>query len=291
MIQLVQAKSILTKYKEADSWFGIKYSMNIYRGCQHQCIYCDTRSQCYQLVNFNDNVIIKENSIRLLEKELSKLKEINTIGTGSMNDPYTPIEKKYQLTRQALKTISSFNFPIHVITKSDMVLRDIDLLLDIGKVYSAVTITITTINDELSKKIEPFAPVSSQRFEAINQLSSSGVYVGIALMPTLPFITDSPENILAIVEQAKKVGAQYIIASFGMTLRDKQRDYYFKKIQHLFPEEYSKYKKYYKGEYIFHSPNNNSLYEMFNKSCSNNSIPTKMKHYTPNLKQLNMFFK
>jgi DNA repair photolyase len=289
MIKFIRAKSILTKYKEADSWFGIKYSMNLYRGCQHQCIYCDARSECYQIENFNDSIIIKENSINLLKKELSKLKEINTIGTGAMNDPYTPIEKKYQLTRQALETISLFNFPVHVITKSDMVLRDTDLLLDIGRTYSAVTVSITTIDDKLSKKIEPHAPVSSQRFEAINQLSNSGIYVGVALMPTLPFITDSPENILAIVEKAKKVGAQYIIASFGMTLRDKQKGYYFKKIQQLFSEEYSKYKKYYKGEYDFRSSNSNLLYELFKKSCSDNFIPTKMKLYTPSFKQLNMF--
>jgi DNA repair photolyase len=289
MIKFIQAKSILTKYKQADSWFGIKYSMNTYRGCQHQCIYCDARSECYQIKNFNNSIIIKENSIKLLKKELSKLKEINTIGTGAMNDPYTQIEKKYQLTKQSLEVISSFNFPVHVITKSDMVLKDIDLLLDIGKVYSAVTISITTADDELSKKIEPFAPVSSQRFETIRQLSNSGVYVGVALMPVLPFITDSPENILAIIEKAKKVDAQYIIASFGMTLRDKQRDYYFQKLQQLFSEKYNKYKKYYKGEYDFRSSNSNLLYELFKKSCSDNSIPTKMKHYTPSLKQIDMF--
>jgi len=289
MIQFIQAKSILTKYKQADFWFGIKYSMNVYRGCQHQCIYCDARSQCYQLENFNDSVIIKENCIRLLKKELSKLKEINTIGTGAMNDPYTPIDKKYQLTRQALETIASFNFPVHVITKSDVVLRDIDLLLDIGKVYSAVTISITTIDDKLSKKIEPFAPVSSKRFEIISQLVNHGLYVGVALMPTLPFITDFQENILAIIERSKKVGAQYIIASFGMTLRDKQRSYYFKKLQQLFPEEYSKYKKYYKGEYDFRSPNSKLLYELFNKSCSDNFMPTKMRHYIPVSKQTDIF--
>ena len=288
MIKFTKAKSILTKYKTADSWFCIKYSMNLYRGCQHQCIYCDSRSECYRIDNLED-IIIKENGIELLKKEISKLKEINTIGTGSMNDPYMPVEKEYLMTRKALEVIASFGYPVHVITKSDLVLRDIDLLKEIGKVYSTVTITITTTNDILSKKIEPGAPKSSARFDALKKLRESGIQAGIALMPLLPFITDTEENILSIVEEAKKCGAEYILPAFGVTLRDRQRDYYFAKLEHSFPETMVKYREHYKGEYGFDSLDGKRLHRVFNKRCVDLKISTKITPFEPKQKQISFF--
>ncbi|MEA3446132.1 MAG: radical SAM protein [Bacteroidota bacterium] len=189
MIKNITAKGILSALKNGpDPWFGISYNMNLYRGCQHQCIYCDSRSECYQIENFAD-ILIKENAIELLAKALRNKRKKGTIGTGSMNDPYMPIEEKTYLTQQALKTIRHFRFPVHILTKSDLVLRDADIIKEISRVYAAVSFTITTADDNLSRITEPGAPESSKRFTAIKELSAKGIYTGIMLMPVLPFIS------------------------------------------------------------------------------------------------------
>ncbi|HBN05534.1 MAG TPA: radical SAM protein, partial [Bacteroidales bacterium] len=170
-IKYIQAKSILSKLSHTDLWFGISYNMNLYRGCQHGCIYCDTRSECYG-INDISQIRIKENAIELLQKELSsKRMQKATIGTGSMNDPYMPIEKEIRLTRKALELINKYKYPVHIITKSNLVERDVDLLEEISKTYSAVSFTITTFDDKLSNIIEPFAPSTSLRFKAIETLA------------------------------------------------------------------------------------------------------------------------
>src|SRR5512136_90012 len=167
MIHEVTARTLLSSARQPDPWFGLKYTMNLYRGCQHQCIYCDSRSECYQIENFNQDVLVKVNAIELLRKELAGKRVVGTIGTGSMNDPYMPLEAEKQLTRRALETIEEFLFPIHVITKSDLVLRDLDLLKQISQIYAAVTFTITTSDDDLAKKLEPGAPSPSRRLAAM----------------------------------------------------------------------------------------------------------------------------
>src|SRR5512136_395368 len=186
----IQAKVLLSSSKHPDPWFGIRYTMNLYRGCQHQCIYCDSRSECYQIEEFSD-ILVKANAIEVLRKELAHKRIKGTIGTGSMNDPYMPLEAERRLTRQALEVIAEFRFPVHVITKSDLVLRDMDLLKEISRVYAAVTFTITTYDDGLSKMLEPGAPVSSRRLAAMQTLSAAGILTGVALMPVLPFIEDT----------------------------------------------------------------------------------------------------
>jgi DNA repair photolyase len=278
MQHYIQAKTILSKYKQADSWFHIRYAMNLYRGCQHQCIYCDSRSECYRIANFED-ILIKENAIGLLRNELKRIKEKDTIGTGSMNDPYMPIEKDIQLTRQALEVIYEFRYPVHVITKSDMVLRDIEILKKIGRVYATVSITITTADDALSVKLEPGAPVSSKRFEAVKQLNEKGIRAGILLMPVLPFITDTEENIRMIVEKAKEAKAAYLLPAFGMTLRDKQRDYFFDKLQQYDPKILALYQKYYRGQYSFQSPIQSKLSSLFSQLCKQYDIKTEIPAY------------
>jgi DNA repair photolyase len=165
----IEARQILSPVKQPDSWFGLKYSMNLYRGCQHRCIYCDSRSQCYGIDRFDEDVLVKTNAIDLLKDELSRKRKKGTIGTGSMNDPYMPVEKHEKLTQRALQTIAQFRFPVHVLTKSDLVLRDIDLLQQISQVYTAVSFTITTADDDLGKQVEPGAPKPSARLKAIEQ--------------------------------------------------------------------------------------------------------------------------
>jgi len=170
MIKEINAKVILNPVKQPDDWFGLKYNMNLYRGCQHQCIYCDSRSECYQIENFSD-VLVKVNAIDLLRDELSRKRVKGTIGTGSMNDPYMPLEAKRNLTGQALQVIAEYHFPVHIVTKSDLVLKDLDTLHEINRVYAAVSFTITTTDDQLGKKLEPGAPRVSERLAAMKILT------------------------------------------------------------------------------------------------------------------------
>lgn len=190
-MRYIETKSILSKLREQDTWFGITYNMNLYRGCQHGCIYCDTRSECYRVGDISQ-ILVKQNALELLTKELqSKRKNRATIGTGSMNDPYMPMERELQLTRNALQIIASYKFPVHIITKSNLVERDIDILQEISKTYAAVSFTITSATDSLAKKIEPNAPPTSERYNAMKVLAGKGVYTGVTLMPILPFINDT----------------------------------------------------------------------------------------------------
>lgn len=271
-MEFIKSKTILSKVKYGNEWFGIDYNMNLYRGCSHGCIYCDSRSNCYHIDNF-DVPKGKENALILLENELSKKKDKGVIGIGSMSDTYNPFEKKYEQTRGALKIISKYNFGVSIDTKSDMILRDIDLLKEINlKNNVIVKFTITTSSDELSKMIEPNVCVSSKRFQAIKILSDNGIFAGIMMNPVLPFITDSEENIKKIVKLAHESGAKFIHTYMGMTLRENQRDYYFKKLDILFPGLKDKYIKYYGERYNCVVPDYKRLYKVFTDECDKYGI-------------------
>jgi DNA repair photolyase len=289
-MEYIEAKTILSKLKNApDTWFGITYNMNLYRGCQHQCIYCDSRSECYRIKDFSQ-IQVKENALQLLELELKRKKHKGTIGTGSMNDPYMPVEKQLKLTQRSLELISKYNFPVHIITKNKLVLRDIDLIKQIGKTYSAVSITITTTKDELGRILEPGASSSSERFMAIKTLADAGIYCGVLLMPVLPFLNDTPENIISVIEMAKKAGAKYIVGWMGMTLRDKQRDYYYEKLDKHFPGVKSNYLARYGNQYSIAVPDGIKLQSLFNATCKEFGIATAMKFFEENKPvQLDLF--
>jgi DNA repair photolyase len=281
-IKEIQAKTLLARVKGPDDWFGLYYNMNLYRGCQHQCIYCDSRSECYQIEDFNHDVLVKANAIELLRRELPGKRVTGTIGTGSMNDPYMPLEAEVQLTRRALEVIAEFGFPVHVITKSDLVLRDLDLLKEISrKTYAAITFTITTADDALSKQLEPGAPASSRRLAALRTMSQGGLTTGITLMPILPFIEDSEENISRIVRLAHENGAKYILPAFGMTLRDRQRAYYYEKLDRLYPGLRERYEKAFGERYSAPAQNAGRLGKVFNDLCREYGIVTKMPVFPP----------
>ena len=282
MIKDTQAKTLLARLKGPDDWFGLYYNMNLYRGCQHQCIYCDSRSECYQIENFNHDVLIKTNAVELLRRELAGKRVTGTIGTGSMNDPYMPLEAKVRLTRRALEVIAEFGFPVHVITKSDLVLRDLDLLEEIGrKTYAAVTFTVTTADDALSRQLEPGAPVSSRRLVAMKELSAHSLLTGLTLMPVLPFIEDNEENISRIVRLAYENGAGYILPAFGMTLRDRQRGYYYDKLDQLFPGMRRRYENAFGERYSAPAQNADKLGKVFYDLCGKYGITTKMPIFIP----------
>ena len=174
-MEFIKAKTILTKVKNGEQWYGIDYNMNLYRGCTHGCIYCDSRSNCYHIENF-DLVRGKENALNILEQELVKKRVKGVIGIGAMSDTYNPQEIKYEQTRNALKLILKYGYGVSIDTKSDLILRDMDLLKEINKQNNVIIkFTITTPNDDLSKVIEPNVCVSSKRFKAIKELTNNGI--------------------------------------------------------------------------------------------------------------------
>lgn len=281
MIQYIETKSILSGLRNTDSWFGITYNMNLYRGCQHGCIYCDTRSECYGIRDISI-ISVKKNALELLPKELrSKRKNKGTIGTGSMNDPYMPVEKELELTRKALHIIASEKFPAHIITKSDLVTRDADILQEISKIYAAVSFTITSTDDMISLRTEPNAPPVSVRFKAMKHLADKGIYTGVTLMPVLPFINDTKENIENIVKMAKDAGASYIIPMFGVTLRKGSREYFFRALDSGFPGLKDKYRIRFGEQYECFSNNYRILEDTFHELSAKLNIDTQMKFYKP----------
>ncbi|MDR2956512.1 MAG: radical SAM protein [Prevotella sp.] len=289
MPQYIEAKSILSRLRDKDHMFGLTYNMNLYRGCQHGCIYCDTRSECYGIGDIRQ-ISIKKNAIELLQKELASKQVKGTIGTGSMNDPYMPVEKEEKLTRKALEVIAKYKFPVHVITKSSLVTRDYDLLQQISKTYAAVSITITCIDDKLSKKLEPNAPSTSERFKAIEYLAGKGIYTGITLMPLLPYINDDEQNVSSIMDMAKSTGASYVIPMLGVTLRKGSRGYLYQVFEQQFPGIRDRYEKTFKDSYMCFPANYRSLERVFKEESMKSGIPSIMQFYkTEQNSQLSLF--
>lgn len=289
MVKEVQAKSLLVTCKKPSMWFGVKYNFNIYRGCEFQCIYCDSRSECYGIEDFSD-LIVKANAIELLRKELSSKRKKGTVGTGSMGDPYTISEKKYCLTRKALEVIAEFRYPVHITTKSNLVLRDIEVLEEINKVYASVSITLTTTYDDLARKIEPFAPSPTDRLKALGVLSTLGICTSITMMPVLPYIEDNEGNIVDIVRLANDYGVKHIVPCLGMTLRDRQRAYYYKKLDEFFPGLRQKYEKRFGTNYNCSVNNSKKLRDVFYEACNKYGISTKMPSYESKISAIQLSF-
>lgn len=283
-MQTISCKTILQKNKTSE-WFGNDYNMNLYKGCCHGCIYCDSRSDCYGIENF-DTVKAKENCIEILRDELKRKVRPGVIGTGAMSDPYNPFEKTERLTEKALMLIDAYNFGVTVITKSALITRDIDLYKQISE-HSPVLckMTVTTCDDDLCRKIEPNVSVSSERFDALAKMSEAGLKTGITLMPVLPFIEDSEENILGIVRKAHECGVNYIYPAFGMTLRMNQREHYYRELDKLFPGLSDKYRKYYGERYKCVSPNAKRLWKIFSEECGRLGILYNMKDIISSYKQ------
>lgn len=287
----IQTKGILKTIQGEDDWFGLSYNMNLYRGCEHQCIYCDSRSACYRIEHFNHEVLIKTNALSLLEDTLPRKRNIGFIGFGSMNDPYTTAEKQYGLTGQALVIAAKYRFPVHIITKSDMVLKDKETLISINQVKARVSFTVTTADDDLAKILEPGAPAPSRRLAAMKQLSESGIETGLLMMPVLPFIEDSPRNVLDVVEAAVANGAGYIIPSFGMTIREGQREYYYEKLDSHFPGLRQKYEQTFGDQYFCEARDRRRLEKIFIEACEAHGLATHVSSYPPepNTVQLSLF--
>jgi len=284
-LQTIPAKTIISSYNTGCSWFGHNYTMNIYKGCCHGCIYCDSRSECYHVENF-DEVRIKEDALAIIERELISKRKKGVIGTGAMSDPYNLFEKELCLTRGALKLINAHRFGIAIATKSELVTRDIDILREI-QIHSPVLIklTITASDDGLCQKIEPHVNLSSRRFAAVKSLTDNGIFAGILLMPVLPFITDSNDNIREIVRRGYESGAKFIYPGFGVTLRMNQSQWYYDKLDALFSGMKDKYIRQFGNAYECPSPRAKELQQIFQQECESRGILYNMKDIIQAYKQ------
>ena len=256
MIKEFEAKSILRKQKKIESWFLISYGMNLYRGCRHNCVYCDGRAEKYQVDGeFGEDVVVKVNAIKLLQRELDPKRKRTSFRRGYMGvgggvgDSYQPAEKKYELTRKTLQLLYEKNFPVHVLTKSTLVKRDIDILKQINKKTRAiVSFSFSSADDEISAIFEPGVPPPSERLETIKMFKEEGISCGMYLMPVIPFITDTREKTEETVRKACEVGVDFIIFS-GMTLKEgRQKDYFFDVLKNHYPERIVDYHNIYRGD-------------------------------------------
>lgn len=295
-MEYIPAKTIVTRTKSTE-WFGTDYNMNIYRGCCHGCIYCDSRSECYHIENF-DTVRAKENALAVIRDDLRRKVKRGVIGTGAMSDPYNPFEKELELTRHALELVDAFEFGIAIATKSDLIARDIDVLTQIREHSPVICkITVTTTDEKLASRVEPGAPSPKRRLEAIRKLRENDIFAGILLMPVLPFLEDSVENVTGVVEAAHSAGANFIYPAFGMTLRANQRIWYFEKLRQLFPEENypERYREAFGSNYQCTCKNARKLWEVFAQKCEEYHILYRMKDIVHAYKgsygekQLNLF--
>ena len=277
----VQVKGILNPVRGEDDWFGLSYNMNLYRGCEHQCIYCDTRSACYQIENFDEEVLVKANALDLLEDALPRKRKLGVIGFGSMNDPYTYAEEVYGLTGKALAIVAKYRFPVHIITKSDLVLKDLATLRRINQVKARVSFTVTTTDETLAAKLEPGAPSPARRLAAMAKLAEAGIETGVVMMPILPFIEDTPENIRSIVTEAVRHQAAYIIPSFGVTVREGQREHFYRQLDVHFPGVREQYERAFGTNYFCPARNAKQLEALFRDLCAAHSLRTQLSPWPP----------
>ena len=266
-MHFIDAKAMLTGH-------GGYYGMNIYRGCTHGCIYCDSRSRCYHFTHPFEDIEVKQNAPELLEKALRSKRKKCMIGTGSMSDPYMHCEENLRLTRRCLEIILKNGFGLAIQTKSDRILRDIDLLSEINRSAKCVVqITLTTYDDDLCRIIEPNVCDTKRRIEVLEEMQKRGIPTIVWLTPILPFINDTKENITAILNECVRVGVKGVIDfGMGMTLREGDREYYYAALDKHFPGMKERYLKRYGNAYELPSPNAKELTELFRSICNGNGI-------------------
>ena len=262
-------------YVKVKSLLSSKNGMNLYRGCSHGCIYCDSRSKIYNMQHQFEDIEVKENAMELLEKTLKSKRKKCMIGMGAMTDPYIPLEDNIQNTRKSLELIYKYGFGVTLITKSTNVLRDLDIFKKINnRTKCVIQMTLTTFDEKLCKIIEPNVSTTKERFEALKFFNQNKIPTIVWLTPILPFINDTEENLTGILKyciQSKVYGI--ICFGMGLTLREGNREYFYDKLDKFFPAIKEKYKKIYnRANYILNSPNNKFLMNIFYKECKRNNI-------------------
>lgn len=276
-METIPAKHLLQRNRDTQ-WFGTDHTMNIYRGCCHGCLYCDSRSDCYRIERF-DTVRAKADALRILRDDLARKARPAFIATGSMSDPYNPFEEELQLTRHALELIDAYQCGVAAATKSDLIVRDIDLYRLIQDHSPVICkLTVTTTDDALAEKIEPHAPPPSRRLRALEELAKAGIFSGVLLMPVLPYVEDSAKNVLSVVDSAARTGAKFVYAAFGVTMRDGQRDHFLDGLDRAFPGMGERYRKRYGSRYYCSSPRAKELWELFSNRCKELGLLYEMRH-------------
>ena len=266
-MHFVDAKGILTS--------NLGYTgMNVYRGCSHGCIYCDSRSKCYQFTHPFEDIEVKRNAPELLEQALRSKRKKCMIGTGAMSDPYMHCEEELRLTRRCLEIILKYGFGAAVQTKSDRILRDIDLLDEINRSAKCVVqMTLTTYDDDLCKILEPNVCNTRRRIEVLEQMRERGIPTVVWLTPILPFLNDTEENVAAILNECARVGVKGVIDfGMGLTLREGDREYYYAALDRHFPGMKERYITRYGNAYELPSPNAKKLKAVFRQICREHGI-------------------
>ena len=263
-MHFVQAKTLLNR----------ENGMNVYRGCMHGCVYCDSRSRCYQFTHPFEDIEVKENAPELLEKILRTKRKKIMIGTGSMCDPYQPCEMDLRIVRRCLELIDQYGFGAAVLTKSDRVLRDLDLFTSINrKAKALVQMTLTIADEGLSRKLEPNVCNSRRRYEVLKEFQIAGIPTVVWMTPILPFLTDTKENVETIVDWCIDAGVKGIICwNMGMTLREGDREYYYRALDRYFPGLSLKYREKYGNSYEVVSSRNAELMTWFHDQCEKHGI-------------------
>lgn len=261
-------------FVEVKGILSSKNGMNIYRGCSHGCIYCDSRSKCYGFTHEFEDIEVKANAPELLEHALRTKRKKCIIGTGSMCDPYLHIEEELNLTRRCLELINQYGYGVTVLTKSARVLRDLDLLQSINEKSKAVVqMTLTTFDEDLCRILEPNVSTTYERFEALMEFKRAGIPTVVWLSPILPFINDTEDNINGILDYCIEAGVKGIICfGMGLTLREGNREYYYRALDRHLPGLKEKYARVYGNAYELNSPNNRQLMRIFDKRCAENGI-------------------
>ena len=288
-MHFVEAKGILHNK-------GGYHGMNIYRGCTHGCIYCDSRSLCYQFTHKFEDIEVKKNAPELLEQALKSKRAKCMIGTGSMSDPYMHCETELRLTRKCLEIIHKYGFGAAIQTKSDRILEDIDLLDAINKnAKCVVQVTLTTYDDELCSILEPNVCNTKKRIEVLEEMQKRGIPTVVWLTPILPFINDTEENITKILSECVRVGVKGIICfGMGLTLREGDREYFYEALDKHFPRLKERYIKTFGNAYEVPSPNSGKLMQLLKTTCKENGIicdPDECFKYLNDLpdKQISIF--
>lgn len=266
-MHFVEAKGILTGS-------GGRLGMNIYRGCTHGCIYCDGRSCCYGFTHPFEDVEVKQNAAALLEQALKSRRQRCMIGTGAMSDLYQPCEKALLLTRNCLEIVLKYGFGLAIQTKSDLILRDIDLLEQIhASAKCVVQMTLTTFDEQLCRIVEPNVCTTKRRLEVLEELQKRGIPTVVWMTPILPFLNDTEENVTAILNECVRTGVKGVIDfGMGLTLREGDREYYYAALDRHFPGLKERYIRRYGGAYELPSPNAKRLREVFQKICAESQM-------------------
>lgn len=252
---------------QPDAFFLADWNLNLYRGCNHGCIYCDSRSLCYHLDDF-DTIHPKPDALRILEDEMRAKRRPGIITMGAMSDPYNPLEARLMLTRGALALCLRYGFGAAYTTKAPLCARDAALLAEIARrAPVCARITVTCAEDGLCRRVEPHVAPTSQRLAALRTLAEAGVYAGVWINPVLPFLTDTADNLISLLRQSAAAGARFAVCFFGMTLRTGNREYYFAALERDFPGLRAKYLSAFGNAYQCPSPDAQRLYDLYRKEC------------------------